>query len=87
MNTECMLTTIDNPYDPYTEFDQWYLYDEMKGYHTCAYLARIARLSDAFTDVENDAATERAIDEIVRLDFQNIYKKVRRKDLKTEEEK
>jgi len=48
----------------------------MRGYHSCAYLARIARTSDQFTDEENDREVERAIDEIIDLDFMAIYKKV-----------
>ncbi len=73
-----MLTTVDNPYDPFDEFDSWLQFDSDKGYGTCSYLARIARTSDQFTDEENDKETERAIDEIVKYDFQNIYKKVKR---------
>ncbi len=75
--TVCMLTTIDNPFDPFTQFAKWMLYDTRKGYNSSAYLARIARTSEEFTDEENDAEIERAIDEIIKYDFRNIYKKVR----------
>ena len=54
------------------------MFDEEKGYHTCAYLGRIARTSDQFTEEENDQEIERAIDEIIKYDFMNIYKKVKR---------
>ena len=37
-----MLTTIDNPYDPFTQWDDWYKFDMVKGYDTCGYLARLA---------------------------------------------
>lgn len=80
MSTECRLTTYDNPYNPFTEFDSWFMYDEDKGYHTCAYLARIARTSDQLSDAENDWEIERAIDEIIKYDFMNIYRKVKRTD-------
>ena len=40
-----MLTTIDNPFDPFTQFDDWLRFDEEKGYHTCQFLAKIARPS------------------------------------------
>ncbi len=75
MNTRCRLTTFDNPYDPFQQFDQWFLFDEEKGYHTCAYLGRIARISEQMTDDENAAEIERAIDEIIKFDFRDIYKK------------
>jgi len=69
------LTTFDNPYDPFEQFTQWFMFDEEKGYHTTAYLGRIARTSDQLSDEENNKEVERAIDEIIRYDFQNIYQK------------
>lgn len=77
---ECMLTTVDNPYNPFKQFDLWYLYDISKGYNSSAYLARIARTSDQFTDEENNEEVERAIDEIIKYDFTNLYKKVRKEN-------
>lgn len=73
---ECALTTIDNPYDPFEQFDSWYMFDTSKGYNSCCYLARIAATSDQLSDTENEAEIERAIDEIIKYDFMNIYKKV-----------
>lgn len=78
METEVMLTTFDNPFDPFDEFVPWFMFDESKGYSTCSKLARIARSSDAFSTVEEKQETERAIDEIIDHDFLNIYKKVTR---------
>lgn len=78
LNFNYALTTNDNPYDPFEQFTQWMMFDEEKGYHTCAYLGRIARTSDQFTDQENNQEIERAIDEIIKYDFMNIYKKVKR---------
>jgi hypothetical protein len=75
----CRLTTIDNPYDPFEQFDDWFLFDVEKGYNSCAYLDRIAKTSEQFSDEENEVEIERAIDEIIKYDFANIYKKVREK--------
>ena len=71
-----MLTTIDNPFDPFTEWDQWRRYDEDKKYYTCGYLARIAKTADDLTDEENAKEIERAIDEILSININGLYKKV-----------
>ena len=76
---DCMLTTFDNPFDPFEQFTSWLLFDDEKGYNTCGKLARIVELSEDMSQKEIDEATERAIDEIIKYDFMNIYKKVRKK--------
>lgn len=78
MESKCMLTTFDNPFDPFEQFDSWFLFDVEKGYNSCAYLARIARTSEQFSDKENEEEIERAIDEIIKYDFMNVYKKVKK---------
>ena len=79
MERACMLTTFDNPFDPFEQFNSWFLYDVEQGYNTCAYLGRIAKTSEQLSEEENDLEIERAIDEIIRYDFRNIYRKVRKK--------
>lgn len=76
MENVYMLTTFDNPYNPFDQFTAWLLYDQEKGYNTCSYLARIAKIDNEMTQAEVDAETNRAIDEIIKYDFLNIYKKV-----------
>ena len=83
MQSRCMLTTFDNPYNPFEQFTSWFLFDVEKGYDSCAYLGRIARTSDQLSEEENDLEVERAIDEIIKYDFRNIYKKVTRQDTNT----
>ena len=78
MSNECMLTTFDNPFDPFEQFTSWFMFDIEKGYYSCSYLARIANLSDEMSQRERDSEIERAIDEIIKYDFCNIYKKVQR---------
>ena len=84
MQRRCMLTTFDNPYNPFEQFTSWFLFDVEKGYDSCAYLGRIARTSDQLSEEENDLEVERAIDEIIKYDFRNIYKKVTRQDANTQ---
>ena len=76
MAKDCMLTTFDNPYNPFDDFTLWLMYDKEQGYDTCERLARIAKLSDDMSQDEIDAETDRAMDEIIFYDFLNIYKKV-----------
>lgn len=78
MSKENMLSTIDNPFDPFEQFVQWFLFDIEKGYNSCSLLARIVQLSDDMSEPEIDAETERAIDAIIENDVLNIYKKVTR---------
>lgn len=72
------LTTKDNPFDPFTDFDKWFAYDEAKGYHSCSYLARIAKTSSQFSDQDQVLEINRAIDEIIKLNPLGIYTKVTR---------
>lgn len=74
--TEHMLTTVDNPYNPFTDFDEWYAWDARAGYHTPAYLARIVRTSHELSDADDDVAVESAIDEIVEHNLLGVYKKL-----------
>lgn len=83
MRNECMLTTIDNPYNPFEQFILWRLFDLEQGYNTCEYLARIAQLSDDMSEKEVDDEIERAIDEIIACNPLTIYKKVTKNDKNT----
>lgn len=71
-----MLTTVDNPFDPITQFDDWYEYDESKGYCTSGYVARIAKTSDDLSKNDQDLAIQAAIDEIISMNPDGFYKKV-----------
>ena len=79
---EFMLTTIDNPFNPFDDFDSWFLFDVEKGYYSCSRLARITNNSNDLTELEERKDLERAIDEIVRNDPTNLYTKVGRNGLK-----
>ena len=70
-----MLTTIDNPFDPFTQFDEWLAFDEDNGYFTCAYLARVTITSDELSEADEELAIEDAIDEIIKYNVLGLYKK------------
>lgn len=78
-----MLTTIDNPYNPFNDFENWYNFDESKGYHTCSYLARVTKGSYELSEADDLLAQEIAIDEIIELNVLGIYKKVKESDYKS----
>lgn len=71
-----MLTTVDNPYDPGTQYDEWFAWDARAGYNTPSFLARICAFADELSEAEQDRAIEDAIDEIVRENVNGAYKKV-----------
>lgn len=76
MLKQCALTTIDNPFNPLEQFNEWFMFDVEKGYYSCSRLARIAQTNEQMTDEEVMIETERAIDQIIEHDFTNTYKKV-----------
>lgn len=79
--TQSLLTTFDNPFDPFDDFASWYSFDMEKGYCSCSHLMRIAKIEESFSEEEKEMEIERAIDEIIQNDFMNIYKKIK-KELK-----
>lgn len=75
-NASSMLTTDDNPYNPFTQFDEWFQFDTIKGYNSLNYLGRIANVNANMSDKAIDEEIERAIDEIIKYNPLGIYKKV-----------
>ena len=62
---EVFITTSDNPYDYFTQFDEWLDYDRLMGYYTLEYLARIAKLAPDLSDEEEQIEIENSIDKII----------------------
>ena len=71
-----MLSTIDNPYNPFKEFDMWYAFDLEKGYNCCSYVSRIALIAEDLPENLAEIEMERAIDEIVEVNINGMYCKV-----------
>jgi len=77
-----MLTTVDNPYDPFDEFNKWMMWDLRAGYNTPGLLARIVVTSDEISEADQQQAIEDAIDEIVTLNVSGVHlKRVREVEL------
>jgi hypothetical protein len=75
---EYMLTTVDNPFNPFTEYDEWYAYDTMMGYHTLPFLARVAQVSTEISEPDQQLAIQLAIEEIVEENVSGMWRKVTR---------
>lgn len=68
-----MLSTVDNPYDPRTSWDEWFAFDTDHGYGTCGLLARLCTSSDSLSEELEIEEIENAIDRILNLDGTNFY--------------
>lgn len=73
-----MLTTVDNPFDPFTQWEEWYAFDTRHGYHTAGLLARIVVTSDELSEADQALAIQLGIEEIVRENVSGMHKKVSR---------
>jgi len=80
---EYMLTTFDNPYDPWTQWDEWFAWDQNAGYNTPGLLARVARLSDDLSEADQHIAIQQAIDEIVYENVLGVSRKLKEGEFAT----
>jgi len=78
MAIESMLTTKDNPYNPFEQYDEWFRWDAAKGYHTPSYLARLVAQGHELSEQDQKFAIEIVIEEIVSNDVTDNYKRVTR---------
>lgn len=76
-----MLTTTDNPWNPYTHWDEWYAYDQAKGYDTPSLLARVSNFAIELTEAEQEKIIRDSIDEIIKFNILGRYKKIRKDDV------
>ena len=73
MESKYMLTTFDNPYNPFVDFRSWYMYDCEKHYNTSSRVARIAVIDSEMTQKEIDEAENVAMNFIIQYDLQGIF--------------
>lgn len=71
-----MLTTVDNPFSPFTQFDDWYAFDTSSGYNTLALLGRIAHSSPDLSEADQSLAIELAIEEIIRENVSGMHTRI-----------
>lgn len=77
-STEYMVTTIDNPFNPFTQFEEWFQWDVSAGYNTAALLGRLANSSAELSEPDQAVAIQQAIDEMVEENVTGKYRKVAR---------
>ena len=80
--TVYMLTTVDNPYNPFEDFTKWYMWDEENGYHSCERIARLVKDNPSMTEEERINANEKAIDKVIFNDFSGLFRKVNQSSAK-----
>lgn len=68
-----LLTTIDNPFHPGTQFKEWFAFDIRKGYNTLGYLARVADYGFDMSPAAESDAIARAQREIVDINPLGIW--------------
>lgn len=73
MEKDSMLTTFDNPFNPFTEFSRWWKEDLLLGHDCCGTLARESNVSDVSSDEINEKEIVEAMNRIVEKE-PTIYK-------------
>lgn len=77
---DVMLSTMDNPWNPFANYDEWLAFDEAQGHYTNSLLARVAVSSDELSSFDQELELSRAINEIVQQNVSGIHRKVYRTD-------
>jgi len=80
--TQYMLTTVDNPFDPFTQFDQWFAWDITHGYHSAGLLARVVITSSELSEADQAQAIQDAIEEIVDVNPSGMHRRVAEGDVR-----
>lgn len=76
MKRQICITTIDNPFDPFDDYNSWFMFDVEKGYYSSSKIARLVKTTNDMTEKEEIEAIERAIDRLIEIDPLDIYVKV-----------
>ena len=76
LKEEYMISTSDNPYNPWTEFNEWYNFDVAKGYNTCSILARLCEFTDDLGDREELQSYYDATEKMLLYNVTGNYCKV-----------
>ena len=62
------ITTENNPFDPFTQWNHWLSFDTSKGYNTCGKIDKLCPLNDEnLTEYESDQRIRLAIDDLIKI--------------------
>ena len=75
-NKKVAITTFDNPFNPFKDYDSWLMFDIEKGYNTNSKLARLINIQYDMSEVEQEQIIEKAIDRLIEIDPLDVYKKI-----------
>lgn len=76
-----MLSLATNPYNPFTDYQKWKVFDRQEGFDTDGLLARTVSSSSQISFADQDIAVEDAIDSILaNPSFDGLYIKVESPD-------
>lgn len=72
---EVFITTFDNPFDYFKQFDEWLNFDRQMGYFTLEYVGRLAKTDPNLSEEEQDLELNRVFESIIEWNG-DLYKKV-----------
>ena len=77
LSKESFITTTDNPFDFFNDFDNWRQFDEANNYYTLSYIARIRdTYPESLDSSEEDEIINQVFDDIIELNLTGNYKRV-----------
>lgn len=76
MSLEFRISTIDNPFNPFDEFEDWFSFDSRMNYNSSQLVARFLNSSTELSEKDQNLDMERAIDEVIKESPLNIFIKV-----------
>ena len=71
--TSRLLTTVDNPYNPFTHWVEWYAFDTSMGYHTCGLLDRVTEPTEGLGSEYEVQAIRKAVVCIIKENVSGVH--------------
>lgn len=74
---QVMLSLASNPYNPFTQYNEWKRFDSSEGYDTAGFLARLVQSSEVLSEPDQELAVEQAVDSVLlNQPLRGMYKKI-----------